>query len=388
MPINDRDDAAKFAFPEIVLGTLMGQGGFSNVYEVADLELNEIYETSQKQTVLRKVLVDKLTQHECRLVVKLLRDDLPEDEHTKGVLDLAVEARFLKRLSHENIVTMKAMANSDPLESRFFVILEMLPRTLEHKLDDWREEINKSNSIWCGPMGYCCANKMMLQQLWIERFIVAKSIASAIKYLHEEEILYRDLKPENIGVDHDGIIKLFDFGLAKRLHPDDKDSATGLYKLTGNTGSLRYMAPEIALNQSYDERADAYSFGIVFWQICSLTLPYAGFNCKMHADLVVDRGSRPKIEMTWPATWIYLMKKCWDSAIYERPHFDFIMDTVSAELDGLLAQSGDSEIKAIKSKKKLKENEAPVLDVDTRISKAEVDPAQLTNGQMEDVEIV
>ena len=92
---------------EIVLGTLMGQGGFSNVYEVADLELNEIYETSQKQTALRKDLVDKLTQHECRLVVKLLRDDLPEDEHTKGVLDLAVEARFLKRLSHDNIVTMK-----------------------------------------------------------------------------------------------------------------------------------------------------------------------------------------------------------------------------------------------------------------------------------------
>ena len=43
----------------------------------------------------------------------------------------------------------------------------------------------------------------------------------------------------------DGTLKLFDFGLAKRMDPTDK-SDDGLYCLTGNTGSLRYMAPEVA----------------------------------------------------------------------------------------------------------------------------------------------
>lgn len=50
-------------------------------------------------------------------------------------------------------------------------------------------------------------------------------------------------KPDNVGFDSAGEVKIFDFGLAKRLDPDDK-SDNELYMLTGNTGSLRYMAPE------------------------------------------------------------------------------------------------------------------------------------------------
>ena len=53
-------------------------------------------------------------------------------------------------------------------------------------------------------------------------------------------IVYRDLKPDNIGFDVRGDVKIFDFGLAKEFNPanvlDD-----GTYKLTGDTGSPRYM---------------------------------------------------------------------------------------------------------------------------------------------------
>lgn len=52
-------------------------------------------------------------------------------------------------------------------------------------------------------------------------------------------------KPENIGFDVKGVVKVFDFGLAKELHPEDK-LANDTYKMTGNTGSIRYMAPEVA----------------------------------------------------------------------------------------------------------------------------------------------
>ena len=87
----------------------------------------------------------------------------------------------------------RATANSDPLESRFFVILEILDATLDDKINYWRKEINKTLSIWCGPFGYCCSNKAVLHQIWVDRITVSASIASAMAYLHNQNIIYRDL---------------------------------------------------------------------------------------------------------------------------------------------------------------------------------------------------
>lgn len=62
-------------------------------------------------------------------------------------------------------------------------------------------------------------------------------------------------KPDNIGFNAKGIVQLFDFGLAKELK--DKDLArNGLYKLTGFTGSIRYMAPEVGLKKAYNQKVD------------------------------------------------------------------------------------------------------------------------------------
>lgn len=59
----------------------------------------------------------------------------------------------------------------------------------------------------------------------------------------------------SIGFDVRGDVKIFDFGLAKELDPDKSED--GLYKLTGDTGSPRYMAPGKLSSQKSDVTAEA-----------------------------------------------------------------------------------------------------------------------------------
>eukprot|EP01083_Nonionella_stella_P254270 873947_1 len=110
------------------------------------------------------------------------------------------------------------------------------------------------------------------------------------------------------------------------------------------------MAPEVALGEPYDLRADAYSFAVVFWQICSLTVPYASHDIQMHADLVVSKGNRPKLERSWPISWRQLMSLCWSQDIFDRPDFIRIVETLDAELEVLTNRS--SAANEIKYKKK------------------------------------
>ena len=293
----DKLPLPQLAFQEIVMGEIIGRGGFSFVHEIKDVRLQEIYDTGNEEAASRAAFAasfksDKTVnaskgasndvvltsaastkQSSSRYVLKTLRPDLPEDEHNKGIIDLAVEAQFLTSLSHPHILSLRASSNSDPLEARYFVILDRLVSTLDHKLKVWRKDVGANMGYWFGGcIGYCCARVHVLHRIWIERFNVVRDLASALEYLHKQNIVYRDLvsdywqtltslfiyaftnilheilnvtqKPDNIGFNFKGELKMFDFGLAKRItNADCTDD--GLYHLTGNTGSLRYMAPEV-----------------------------------------------------------------------------------------------------------------------------------------------
>ncbi len=91
-------------------------------------------------------------------------------------------------------------------------------------------------------------------------------------------VIYRDLKPDNIGFDIRDDVKIFDFGLAKELNEKLRYRDSDTYKLTGETGSPRYMAPEIANRRPYNQKADVYSFALLFWQICELKVPYDDYD--------------------------------------------------------------------------------------------------------------
>mmetsp|Transcript_10473 Transcript_10473/g.15412 ORF Transcript_10473/g.15412 Transcript_10473/m.15412 type:complete len:302 (-) Transcript_10473:626-1531(-) len=239
-----KDPFPRFAFTELKIGRCIGKGGFSVVSIVDSIHLDEVYDTSESESDLRQGFCQRHRDSNNDLVIKLLRTDLGEEEHVKGVMDLAIEAEFLQTLSHPNIITMQAYANSDPHEARFFVLLDRLIMTLERKIPFWRKAVSENAGFWLGPcMGHCCGRAPVLNRLWVERLMVSRDIARAVKYLHSKNIVYRDLKPDNVGFDGKGDLKIFDFGLAKRMDPEYRVDRE-LYNLTGNTGSLRYMAPE------------------------------------------------------------------------------------------------------------------------------------------------
>lgn len=162
------------------------------------MDLDDVYDTDDEQASLRKAFASSCNDrsHQRPLfVLKTLRNDLPEEEQAKGVVDLAIEAEFLAVLSHQHIISMRALGNSDPHSTSFFVILDRLTTTLEKKFNYWRKVVGENVGMWAGPcFGYCCAKKHVLNQLWLERLSVARDISRAIEHLHSNQIIYRDLK--------------------------------------------------------------------------------------------------------------------------------------------------------------------------------------------------
>ena len=112
------------------------------------------------------------------------------------------------------------------------------------------------------------------------RFYAAE-VCLALKYLHENGIVYRDLKLDNILLAVDGHIKVADFGLCKE---------NMWYQSTTNTfcGTSEFMAPEILLDQEYGRAIDWWSFGILIYQMLLQQSPFRGENEDEIYDAILE----------------------------------------------------------------------------------------------------
>ena len=111
-----------------------------------------------------------------------------------------------------------------------------------------------------------------------ERFTLREStrlmteLLEALDFAHNEGVVHRDIKPANVMVDHEGHVKLADFGVA-RISDPDRQGATQVGTMVGTPA---YMSPEQVQGLKIDRRTDIFSAGVVFYQFLTGQRPFQG----------------------------------------------------------------------------------------------------------------
>ncbi|KAF3954409.1 hypothetical protein CMV_020240 [Castanea mollissima] len=147
---------------------------------------------------------------------------------------------------------------------------------------------------------------------------VAIDVSKGMDYLRKNNIIHRDLKAANLLMDVIEDVQVADFGVAR------VKTQSGV--MTAETGTYRWMAPEVLEHKPYNHKADVFSFAIVLWELLTGKLPYEYLTPLQAAVGVVQKGLRPIIpEHTHPKL-AELLEKCWRQDPALRPDFSEIIE--------------------------------------------------------------
>ncbi|XP_022748519.1 serine/threonine-protein kinase STY46-like isoform X2 [Durio zibethinus] len=146
---------------------------------------------------------------------------------------------------------------------------------------------------------------------------VAIDVSKGMNYLHQNNIIHRDLKAANLLMDENEVVKVADFGVAR------VKAQSGV--MTAETGTYRWMAPEVIEHKPYDHKADVFSFGIVLWELLTGKVPYEYLTPLQAAVGVVQKGLRPTIPKHTNPKLTELLERCWQQDPALRPDFSEII---------------------------------------------------------------
>jgi serine/threonine protein kinase len=239
------------------LDEVLGRGGMSVVYRATDRVLD--------RTVAVKVLPAAYAENPV-LVERFSR-----------------EARAVARLSHPNIV---GVYDSGFDRTVHYIVMECVPGvSLARMLKD-RGRLAVGEAVE-----------------------ITTRVADALTAAHEARIVHRDIKPANIMVEPSGTVKVLDFGIARAR--DDAD----LTRTTTVLGSAPYMAPEVAMGGSADERSDIYSLGCVLYELLTgrppflADMPLAVMHLHANATPEPVRELRPEVPEGLDALVLQMLAK-------------------------------------------------------------------------------
>lgn len=204
------------------IGKLLGRGGMGKVWEAVQINLE------------REVAVKVLVPPTNLIDIDALQERLKREAQTMG------------KLRHPNIVAVIDFQALDD-ESSAIVMEKVDGVSLREKLAAEREVLPFEKT-----------------QSW------GLQILSAIAAAHESGAIHRDIKPENVLISReDDAVRLVDFGLALPM-----DQTLTKYTLgTTSAGTLGYMAPEQLDGGEVTEKADIFSFGVMFYEMLTGVRP-------------------------------------------------------------------------------------------------------------------
>jgi len=159
---------------------------------------------------------------------------------------------------------------------------------------------------------------------WKLRKRIAMDIAQGVLYLHSHDpiVIHRDLKSHNVLLDSEWNAKLADFGISRI-----KEMTATMTQI----GTPQWMAPEILRSDKYSEHVDAFSFGVIMWELATFKSPWESINPLRVVNLVAYEGVRLPIPATIniPPAWKNLMEKLWAETPSDRPTFLDILGHLS-----------------------------------------------------------
>lgn len=367
-----------FRLSEITMGRRLGDGGFCSVYAIRRVRLQDgdvagapvaakNEEENRDDSLSRSQRRSKRPVHTRESLERACRGVRPDSTNARYVLkyvrptgtklateyeaavkDSVTELRMLNSLRHPNIVRVvgvvpntndaagNRLVNEDAGSAAggrggYHLVLDLLDGTLEKTMDQWR---SRASSL------LFAYSKKKRTELLRDKIAFLQQIADALRFLHERKIMYRDLKPENVGVDRRGVVKIFDFGQAKRLAGRKADE-NGAYELS-IAGTLQYMAPEVIRRDRYGLSSDAYSFGVLLWECLYLKRAFKDWNWYRLSEQAknpnkcgigsLHKGSSSK--STPPALTELVTDACsFDSR--DRPSFEDVCETLRKEWDSV-----------------------------------------------------
>jgi len=353
-------DFPTFLAQEIITGKILGRGGFSDVAEIPYIQclkrsmdgkacleqaehdgpVENAARNKESRSFMAKHCRREGSGGEARYAIKRLRSDIVNDKDLfyAGLGDLVIETRFLYHLEHPSIIKLRGIAAVDPFSEDYFIVMDRLYDTLQERLKQWAQQEIKAKSFFCRMA--CGKSEKLRRELLKEQLTAAFDLGGALEYLHEEcRVCHRDLKPENIGFDIRGDIKIFDLGLARDMKSLDADQE-GLYLMSSMTGTLRYMAPCVALGKKYNESCDVYSFCILLWHMLSLETPFTAFSEQdIFIEQVFQQRNRPPLPETWSLSLKNMLRSGWHHDAKDRLDMSSIRAILRREFGNVCADT-------------------------------------------------
>ncbi|MGA3135724.1 MAG: protein kinase [Terracidiphilus sp.] len=189
------------------------------------------------------------------VVLKILRTGLLSAEQMRSTV--LREARLASAIEHPNVCAIYEVGESG---DEAYIVMQYVPGENLDKL------------IARGP-----ASLQLVLSVGIQ-------IADGLQAAHSLGIFHRDLKPMNVMLTDGGLVKILDFGLARRLRPEDASfdpskpalarDASIAATYTARGGTIRYMAPEQFVTGQSSVQSDVWALGVILYQLASGRHPF------------------------------------------------------------------------------------------------------------------